>query len=129
RTPMAPDTIFDLASLTKVVATLPSVLKLIDAGKIDLEQPVGEILPEFGTKGDKAGMTIRRLLTHTSGIISWRPVFLSGSGPEHYIADFAKDQPYKKPGEQVEYSCPGFITLGEVVRRVTGMPVADYARR
>jgi serine-type D-Ala-D-Ala carboxypeptidase len=129
RSPMAPDTIFDLASLTKVVATLPSVLKLVDAGKIDLEQPVGEILPEFGTEGDKAGMTIRRLLTHTSGIISWRPVFLTGSGPEHYIADFAKDQPYKTPGEQVEYSCPGFITLGEVVRRVTGMPMPEFAKR
>jgi serine-type D-Ala-D-Ala carboxypeptidase len=129
RAPMAPDTIFDLASLTKVVATLPSVLKLVEAGKIDLEQPVGEILPEFGTEGDKAGMTIRRLLTHTSGIISWRPVFLTGSGPEHYLADFAKDQPYKKPGEQVEYSCPGFITLGEVVRRVTGMQVAEFAKR
>ena len=129
RTPMAPDTIFDLASLTKVVATLPSVLKLIDAGKIDLDQPVGEILPEFGTEGDKAAMTIRRLLAHTSGIISWRPVFLTGSGPEHYLADFARDQPYKTPGAQVEYSCPGYITLGEVVRRVTGMPVADYAKR
>lgn len=129
RAAMAPDTIFDLASLTKVVATLPSILKLVDAGTIALEQPVGEILPEFGTEGDKAGMTIRRLLTHTSGIISWRPVFLTGSGPEHYLADFARDQPYKTPGEQVEYSCPGFITLGEVVRRVTGMPVAEYAKR
>jgi serine-type D-Ala-D-Ala carboxypeptidase len=129
RTPMAPDTIFDLASLTKVVATLTSVLKLVEAGKIDLEQPVGEILPEFGTEGDKAGMTIRRLLTHTSGIISWRPVFLTGSGPEHYLADFARDQPYKTPGEQAEYSCPGFITLGEVVRRVTGMPVAEFAKQ
>lgn len=127
RTPMALDTIFDLASLTKVVATLPTILKLVTAGKIGLDQPVGEILTEFGTEGDKAGMTIRRLLAHTSGIISWRAVFLTGSGPEHYIADFAMDQPYKKPGEQVEYSCPGFITLGEVVRRVTGMPVADYA--
>lgn len=128
RTPMALDTIFDLASLTKVVATLPSVLKLIDAGKIGLEQPVGEILTEFGTGGDKAGMTIRRLLTHTSGIISWRPVFLTGTGPAHYIADFASDQPAMTPGAQVEYSCPGFITLGEVVRRVTGVPVAEFAK-
>lgn len=129
RTPMALDTIFDLASLTKVVATLPSVLKLVDAGKVDLDQPVGEIITEFGTEGDKTGMTIRRLLTHTSGIISWRAVFLTGSGPEHYLADFAKDQPYKSPGDQVEYSCPGFITLGEVVRRVTGEPVAEFAKR
>lgn len=129
RAPMTLDTIFDLASLTKVVATLPAVLKLIDAGKIGLDQPVGEILPEFGTEGDKAGMTIRRLLLHTSGIVAWKAVFLTGFGPEHYIADFAKDQPYKTPGEQVEYSCLGFITLGEVVRRLTGMSVAEYAKR
>lgn len=127
RTPTALDTIFDLASLTKVVATTPSVLKLVAEGKIDLEQPLGVYLPEFGTEGDKAGMTIRRLMTHTSGIISWRAVFLEGSGPDAYIANFAKDQPANAPGEQVEYSCPGFILLGEVVRRVTGMSLPMYA--
>lgn len=129
RTPMALDTIFDLASLTKVVATLPSVLRLVADSRIGLDQPVGEILTEFGTEGAKSGMTIRRLLSHTSGIISWKAYFLGGSGPEYYLSEFAKDQPYKAPGEQVEYSCPGFITLGEVVRRVTGEAVATYAKQ
>jgi CubicO group peptidase (beta-lactamase class C family) len=127
RTPMALDTIFDLASLTKVVATTPSVLKLVADGRIGLDQPVGEILPEFGTDGDKAGMTIRRLLSHTSGIVSWRAVFLEGTGPKAYIANFAKDQPHVTPGTQVEYSCPGFILLGEVVRRVTGVSLPEFA--
>lgn len=128
RVPMALDTIFDLASLTKVVATTPSVLQLIARGTVDLDQPLGAYLPEFGTEGDKAGMTIRRLMSHTSGIISWRGVFLEGTGPEAYIASFAEDQPHVKPGTQVEYSCPGFILLGEVVRRVTGVSLPEYAR-
>lgn len=127
RAPMALDTIFDLASLTKVVATTPSILQLVAAGKIGLDQPVGEILTEFGTEGQKSGMTIRRLMAHSSGIVSWRGVFSEGVGPEAYLASFAKDQPEMTPGEQVAYSCPGFITLGEVIRRVTGDSVAEYA--
>jgi CubicO group peptidase (beta-lactamase class C family) len=127
RTPMAPDTIFDLASLTKVVATTPSVLQLVADGRIELDQPVGAYLPEFGTEGDKAGVTIRRLLTHTSGVIAWRAVFLEGAGPDAYLANIAKDQPYKTPGSQVEYTCLGFILLGEVVRRVTGLSLPEYA--
>jgi CubicO group peptidase (beta-lactamase class C family) len=127
RTPMAPDTIFDLASITKVAATLPSVLRLIDEGKVELDQPVGVYLPEFGSDGDKAGVTIRRLLSHTSGVLSWRAVFIEATGPEGYLANIAKDQPYKIPGDQVEYTCLGFILLGEVVRRVTGCSVPEYA--
>jgi CubicO group peptidase (beta-lactamase class C family) len=129
RTAMAPDTIFDLASITKVVATLPSVLRLIDEGRVELDQPVGAYLPAFGTEGDKAGVTIRRLLSHTSGVLSWRAVFTEAVGPEGYIANLAADQPYKTPGAQVEYTCLGFILLGEVVRQVSGMSVAEYAAR
>lgn len=127
RTPMALDTLFDLASLTKVVATTPSVLQLVAEGTIELDEPVGTYLPEFGTDGDKAGVTIRRLLAHTSGVLSWRAVFLEASGPDGYLANIAKDQPYKTPGEQVEYTCLGFILLGEVVRRVSGQSVPEYA--
>ena len=129
RTPMALDTIFDLASLTKVVATTPVVLKLVAGGQIGLDQPVGEILPEFGTEGQKVDVTIRRLLAHSSGLISWRGVFTEGVGGDAYLASLASDQPENTPGEQVDYSCMGFITLGEVVRRVTGESVADLAAR
>ena len=129
RSIMAVDEIFDLASLTKVTATLPSVLMLIAEGKLGLDQPVGEVLPVFGTEGAKAEVTIRRLLTHSAGLSDWRPVFLTGMGADAYLADFAATQPEHTLGKQVLYSDPSFITLGEVVRQLTGESVADYARR
>lgn len=128
RSPMAVDSIFDLASLTKVTATLPSILSLIADGRLELDAPVGEILPEFGTEGAKRDVTIRRLLTHSAGLSSWRAVFLEGHGADAYLADFAATQPQHTPGGQVIYSDPSFITLGEVVRRITGESVADFAR-
>ena len=129
RSVMGVDEIFDLASLTKVTATLPAILQLVAAGRLELDQPVGEILPEFGTEGAKAGVTIRRLLTHSAGLSDWRPVFLDGMGADAYLADFAATQPEHTPGAQVIYSDPSFITLGEVVRRLTGESIAEYARR
>lgn len=129
RSPMGADAIFDLASLTKVVATTPAILHLIGRGEIGLDGPVGEILPEFGTEGAKAGVTIRRLLSHSAGLSAWRPVFLTGIGPDAYLADFAATQPEHPPGEHMIYSDPSFITLGEVVRRVSGDPVSVYAQR
>ncbi|HWV23135.1 MAG TPA: serine hydrolase domain-containing protein [Thermomicrobiales bacterium] len=129
RTPMRRDAIFDLASITKVVATTPAILKLIASGEIGLDQPVGEILPEFGTEGAKAEVTIRRLMAHSSGVISWRGVFTEGIGGDAYIASLARDQPENVPGEQVDYSCMGFITLAEVLRRVTGEDIATFATR
>lgn len=129
QTPMRRDAIFDLASITKVVATTPSILKLVVSGDIGLDQPVGEILPEFGTDGQKADVTIRRLMAHSSGMISWRGIFIDGTGGEAYLANLAKDQPYTMPGEQVEYSCMGFIVLAEVLRRVSGEDIATFAHR
>lgn len=129
RSPMAVDTIFDLASLTKVTATLPAILILIADGRLALDAPVGEVLPEFGTEGAKREVTIRRLLSHSAGLSSWRPVFLHGHGAAAYLADFAATQPEHTPGGQVIYSDPSFITLGEVVRRLTGQSVADVARQ
>lgn len=129
RSPAGVDTIFDLASLTKVTATTPSILKLVAEGRIALDQPVGEILPELGTEGAWRDVTIRRLMSHSAGFIAWLPVFLDATGPEAYLAAFAKTQPEMTPGAQVVYSDPGFITLGEVVRRVAGEPVSTFARR
>jgi serine-type D-Ala-D-Ala carboxypeptidase len=129
RSPAGVDTIFDLASLTKVTATTPSILKLVAEGRIGLDQPVGEILPEFGTDGAKRDVTIRRLMSHSAGLASWLPLFLEGTGAAAYLAAFARTQPEMTPGAQVVYSDPSFITLGEVVHRVTGEPVSVYARR
>lgn len=138
RSPMGADAIFDLASLTKVTATLPSILQLVAEGRIGLDQPVGEILPEFGTDGMKSGVTIERLLTHSAGFRDWIPAFLdtpgelaflNGQGEGAYLAVFAATQPEWEPNTRVVYSDPSFITLGMVVHRVTGETVDVYAAR
>lgn len=129
RSPMQPDTIFDLASLTKVVATTPAILQLVDRGDVVLDAPLSLYIPEFGDAGDKADVTIRRLLAHTSGITAWRPVYREATGPAAYVASLAADQPATTPGSRVEYSCMGFILLHEVLRRVSGETIDSYARR
>jgi len=129
RSPMGADAIFDVASLTKVVATTPAILKLVAQENIALDQPVGEILPEFGTDGLKAGVTIERLLTHSAGFRDWVPVFLDDTGEAAYIEAFAATQPEWEPGTRVVYSDPSFITLGAVVQRVTGQKLEAYTRR
>lgn len=128
RTPMTLDTIFDLASLTKVVATTPAVLQLVAANRIGLDEPLATYIPEFGSEGRKQDITIRNLLSHSSGICSWRGVYTTGTGIDAYIASLAADQPEAAPNSRVAYSCMGFIILGEVVRRVSGQRLDDYAR-
>lgn len=126
RSPMTLDTIFDLASITKVVATTPAVLHLVAQNKIGLDEPVGAYLPEFGTEGQKRDITIRNLLSHSSGYASWRGPYTTGIGIDHYIADFAASQPEAEPNSRVAYSCLGFITLGEIVHRVSGLALNEY---
>ncbi len=129
RSPMGVDAVFDLASLTKVTATTPSILRLVANGQIGLDQPVGEILQEFGTDGQKAAVTVRSLLTHSAGFVDWIPAFLTGVGEQHYIDTIAATQPEWEPGTRVLYSDPSFIMLGAIVHRVTGETVDTYARR
>lgn len=129
RTPMAADTIFDLASLTKVIATTPSVLQLVEQGRVELDEPIGAYLPEFGTEGEKQHITIRRVLSHSSGITSWRGIYTLGTGLDAYIANLAEDQPSTLPGCGVEYSCMGFILLGAMVERITGQTLDAYAHQ
>lgn len=129
RTPMADDTIFDLASLTKVVATAPAVLQLIGEDKIRLDDPLATYIPEFGDEDAKGDVTIRNLLSHSSGLTSWRGVYTTGNGIEAYIASLAADQPEAAPNSRVAYSCMGYILLGEVVRRVSGQRIDAYAEQ
>lgn len=122
--PMSEDTVFDLASLTKVVATTPAVLQLVEAGEISLESPVRAILPEFGD--DR--VTIRHLLTHTSGLPAWRPLYIDHRGWEAYLRAIGSTPLEREPGTQVVYSDLGFILLGGIVQRVTGLTLPDYCR-
>jgi CubicO group peptidase (beta-lactamase class C family) len=129
RTPMSVDTIFDMASITKIAATTSAILQLVSSGRIGLDQPLGELLEEFGTDGQKSRVTIRRLMSHSAGFRDWIPVFLEAHGADAYLRRFAESQPEWEPGTKIVYSDPSFITLGEVVQRVTGESIADYARR
>ncbi len=126
--PMTVGTIFDLASLTKVVGTTTAVMQLIQAGKIRLNDPVAKYIPEFAQNG-KQDVTVRDLLTHFSGL----PPDLDLSTPWQgrdtaYSMAFAETLEYP-PGARFEYSDVNFIVLGAVVERVSGEPLDAYCEK
>jgi len=124
---MTVDTIFDLASLTKPIATATSVMQLDDRDKIKINGTVGDVIPEFNQNG-KADVTIEHLLLHTSGLI-----------PDNSLNDYQNTRadafdkihalPLWKPlGEQFAYSDVNFIVLGELVERVSKTPLDEYVQ-
>ena len=123
------ETIYDLASLTKVVATTPSVMKLIEQGKIDLDAPVQRYLPELIGDSNKSKITIRHLLTHTSGLAAGIRRGYEWSGYKNGIVMAAGEPSQGKAGFDYRYSDLNFILLGEIVARVSGMPLQDYCRQ
>src|SRR6476660_8032574 len=124
---MTEDTIFDLASLTKVVATTTSVMKLMEEGRIRLSDPVAMFIPEFGKYG-KAGITIRHLLTHTSGLRPDLELDVEFSGAEEAIRRAVEEVPTSPPGERFIYSDINFFLLGDIVRRVSGERLDRYVK-
>jgi len=129
RLPMQPHTIFDVASLTKVMATLPAVLLLVERGLVRLDDPLALFVPDFGQAG-KGRITLRHLLTHTSGLPAhlrlWQ-LNLSATEMTDYICALPMGE-QDQLGQTVVYSDLGFIMLGELVRAVSGMSLADFAR-
>ncbi|GAA1365498.1 serine hydrolase domain-containing protein [Streptomyces beijiangensis] len=125
--PVTADTVFDLASLTKVVATTPAVLRLADSGMLRLDDPVRRHLPAFTGVG-KDAVTIRHLLAHSSGLPPHRDFWqLPGGPPERLAAVLA--EPLEHPvGTVVRYSDLGFILLGEIVAAVAGQPLESAVR-
>lgn len=126
--PMTLDTIFDLASLTKVVATTTSVMMLVESGKIRLNDRVAAYVPGFERYG-KAGITIRHLLSHVSGL---RPDVDLGepwTGADTAVALAVEEVPLTPPGERFVYSDINFFLLGDIVRRVSGEPLDRFAAR
>ncbi len=123
--PMTPDTIFDLASLTKVVATTTAVMQLVDAGKIDLDKPVANYWSAFGANG-KGRVTIRNLMTHSSGLRADVNPKYPWNGYDGGMAAVAEDEPVYCPGDGYRYSDANFVALGEVVRRVSGQNLNVY---
>jgi uncharacterized protein YbbC (DUF1343 family)/CubicO group peptidase (beta-lactamase class C family) len=123
---MTPDTVFDAASLTKVVATAAAVMQLFEQGKIRLNDRVTEYLPEF--QGGHSAITVRHLVTHFSGLrpgIERTPPWV---GYETGIRKALAEKPLSEPGERFVYSDINYILLGEIVRRVSGEPLGEYTR-
>lgn len=125
--PMAEDTLFDMASLTKVMVTLPAVLLLAAEGRIALGDPVARHLDEFATPL-KASVRVEHLLTHTGGLRAHREYFRTLRGHDAIVRTVLAEDLEAAPGTRVEYSDLGFILLGEIVRRVTGAKVDAFAR-
>jgi uncharacterized protein YbbC (DUF1343 family)/CubicO group peptidase (beta-lactamase class C family) len=123
---MTLDTVFDLASLTKVVATTPSVMRLIQYGQVRLDEPVAHYIPDFGMNG-KDAVTVRQLLTHYSGLrpdIDLNPYWV-GRDTAFRLAHEEKLQ--APQGSIFIYSDTNFMVLGELVQRLSGMPLDQYA--
>jgi uncharacterized protein YbbC (DUF1343 family) len=123
---MTDDTIFDLASLTKVVATTTSVMQLVEQGRIRLRDPVALFVPEFSAHG-KDAITIQQLLTHTSGLPPDLPLEDAFHGSDEAIRRASALAPSSPPGDKFVYSDVNFFLLGDIVRRVSGQRLDEYA--
>jgi uncharacterized protein YbbC (DUF1343 family)/CubicO group peptidase (beta-lactamase class C family) len=124
--PMTVDTVFDLASLTKVVATTPSVMRLVQYGQIRLDEPVAHYIPDFGMNG-KDAVTVRQLLTHYSGLrpdIDLNPPW---DGRDTALRMAHEEKLQAPQGSLFIYSDTNFMVLGELVQRLSGMPLDKYA--
>ncbi len=124
--PMTVDTIFDAASLTKIIATTSSMMKLVEEGKVRISDPVTKYLPEF--QGGHSGITVRNLMTHFSGLRPDLDLKPAWSGYETGIEKALHDPPAGPPGVHFVYSDINFILTGEIVHRVSGEMLNDYAR-
>lgn len=128
--PVTTDTVFDLASLTKPVATATSVAQLIEQKRISLEARVAEYLPVFAkASGDRADITIRHLMTHSAGFPAGGAYTGKTRTLPQIIEEIAGSRQMFPPGTQFLYSDFSFVTLGAVVEAVTGEPIHQYAKR
>lgn len=125
--PMEVDTVFDLASLTKPVATATSVMSLIERGLVDPDAPVSRYLPEFAANGKEA-VTVRQLLTHQSGLIADNALADYQNGVAEAFQKIWQLTPTAEPGTRFIYSDVGFIVLGKLVQTVSGASVHEYSQ-
>ena len=128
RETMTVDTIFDLASLTKVVATTTSIMILIEQGKVRLSDSVVQFIPEM-KGGGRDAITIEHLLTHMTGFAPDFDLRERWTGYDEAIERLAKEPLRSTPGTRFVYSDINYIALGEVVHRVSGMMLDEFARR
>ncbi|WP_425154256.1 glycoside hydrolase family 3 N-terminal domain-containing protein [Candidatus Palauibacter sp.] len=117
--------LYDLASLTKVIATTTAVMQLVDRGAVSLDTRIGEHLPEWST-GWKRDVTVRHLLTHRGGLPPFRPFWRTLEGEAEYREAIAALEPDHEPGEETVYSDIGLMTLAFVVEGITGQAFDSY---
>ena len=134
--PVRADTIYDLASLTKPIATTTSLMILVQQKRIDLDAPLSRFLPEWGSaaKNDpdpawRVRVTPRMLLIHDSGLPAHRDFYKEVRGHDAILARVMAEPLVHEPGTQIEYSDLGFILLGEIVERLTGESLAVFAQK
>jgi CubicO group peptidase (beta-lactamase class C family) len=126
--PMNTATLFDMASLTKVIGTTTSVMLLVDRGLIKIDDPVGKYIKAFDS-GAKKAITIRNLLTHTAGLIEWYPLFYFSSDKQTTYKVIG-ELPLKYPvGKQRRYSDLGFILLQQIIEKVSGLPLDQFEKQ
>lgn len=123
---MTIDTVFDLASLTKPIATATSIMMLVERGEIRLRDPVSKHIPEFAQSG-KRSITIEQLLTHQGGLIPDNPLADYQQGSEEAWNNIWKLEPKYEIGKKFVYTDVGFLVLGELVRRVSGQNLAEFS--
>ncbi len=135
--PMTIGTVFDLASLSKCVGTEISLMQLVEQGRVGLDDYVDQYLPGFAPWQDSTGIqriTVRQLMTHTSGLAPVAPVLELGrrhadNRPKKLRSYIIKEHERRaQPGTQLIYSCPNFITLQYILESVTGERLCDYAQ-
>jgi uncharacterized protein YbbC (DUF1343 family)/CubicO group peptidase (beta-lactamase class C family) len=126
--PMTTDTVFDMASITKPVATATSVMLLVERGQLKLGQRVAEIIPEFASN-DKESITIFDLLTHQSGLLPDNAVKDYEQGREEAIQKICGLSLQAPTGTRFIYSDVNFIMLGEIIRRITGKSVHEFSQQ
>jgi len=119
--PLAASDLFDVASLTKVMATGTVAARLIAAGRLSLDAPAGRWLPGFAD--EKGAITLRHLLAHTSGLPAWRPFFRGHGGEMPFEAALAAEPLEAPPGARTRYSDLGFAALGMALERIAAAPL------
>jgi CubicO group peptidase (beta-lactamase class C family) len=125
--PATLETIYDLASLTKPLVTGLLCARRIQTGELRLDNSVSHYLPEFD-RTDKQSITVRQLLTHSSGLPAWRPLYILAKGErEKTLAEIANLELEYTPGTRVVYSDMGFITLGFLLERLAGKRIGELA--
>jgi CubicO group peptidase (beta-lactamase class C family) len=121
-------TLWDLASLTKVIGMTTAMMQLVEQDRVELDSPVGRYLPEFAGHG-KERVTVRHLLTHSSGLPSWRPLYKEAMTAETAMAIVYATPLDTVPGARMVYSDLGAILAGKIVERVSGEPLDAYLTR